>query len=92
MRYPAIALAKNPAALVLSQDKPVLRAGQGAYSELLPSRDRVRKEEGDEAVLLCLSRGKMRLFGPGRGRVQEQSFLSTQKYHEVLTDFWCKHM
>lgn len=34
MEYPATALAENPAALVLSQGKAVLCAGQGAYSEL----------------------------------------------------------
>lgn len=44
MKYPATALAENPAALVLSQGKLVLCAGQGAYSKLLTSRDRVRKE------------------------------------------------
>lgn len=96
MKYPAIALAKNPAALVLSQGKLVLGAGQGAFSELLTNRDRVRKEERayriDEAVLLCLTREKKVLFGPGRGRVQEKSFLSTQKYHEDLKGFWYKLM
>lgn len=78
MEYPATALAENPAALVLSQGKPVLCAGQGAYSELLTSRDRVGKEGRayriDETVLSCLSREKKMVFGPGRGRVQEQSF------------------
>lgn len=90
VEYPAIALAENPAALVLSQGKLALRAGQGPYSELLTSRDRVGKEGRAyrirETVLSCLSREKMMLFGPGRGRVQEQSFLSTQKYHEGLKD------
>lgn len=73
MKYPAIALAENPAALVLSQGKLVLHAGQSAYSELLTSRDSVRKEERayrtDEKLLSCLSREKKMLFGPGRGRV-----------------------
>lgn len=91
MKYPAIALAENPAALVLSQGKLVLCAGQSAYSELLKTRDRVRKEQRayriDETVLSCLSREKKMLFGPGRGRVQEQSFLFTQKYHEDLKYF-----
>lgn len=97
MKYPATALAENPAALVLSQGKLVLRAGQGAYSKLLTNRDRVRKEERayriDETVLSCLSREKM-LFGPGRGRVQEQSSgtVSTQKYCEDLKGVWYKHM
>lgn len=96
MKYPATALAENSAALVLSQGKLVLCSGQSAYFELHTSRDRVRKGQRayriDETVLSCLSREKKMLFGLGRGRVQEQSFLSTQKYHEDLKDVWYKHM